>query len=189
VESKNLKKRIVFWAILKFFVVLLLSKFQKFKKNLVEEGSNQQKKVRHWFPGSIELLWNTGEKKTNFHVSTVKFRNNQIWIFWDPYPIFQALSTFELLGSRILATKGSKSLFIWTYFYYGLQKFPPECLYQENGGHLKFTLLSYDKEWPHLWSHRTWVSQHQIGQNVKKKPDLVDSGLHSGHFKILFFRL
>jgi hypothetical protein len=84
-----LKNGRVFWAKLKFFVVL--SKFdqnnffQKFKKNLVRKGLNQQKKARDKdfrAPGGHESLWTAGKKKNGFSLSTVKSRNNQIWIFF-----------------------------------------------------------------------------------------------------------
>jgi hypothetical protein len=70
-----LKNGRVFWAKLQFFVVPPKfgqnNFFQKFKKNLVKKGLNQQKMSRNIdlrAPGGRESLWTTGEKTGFSHV-------------------------------------------------------------------------------------------------------------------------
>jgi hypothetical protein len=51
-------------------------------------------------------------EKPDFHVSTVKSRNNQIWIFlFEDFNLAHSSSpsTFEVFGTRILAAKCSQS--------------------------------------------------------------------------------
>jgi hypothetical protein len=63
-------------------------------------------------PGGRKSLWTTGKKKPDFHVSTVKSRNNQIWIFlFKGFELAHnsSASTFEVFGNWILAVKCSQS--------------------------------------------------------------------------------
>jgi hypothetical protein len=83
--------------------------FQKFKKNLVWKGSNKK------WPETLisEYLvavnpYGLQAKKPDFHVSTVKSRSNQIWIFlFEGFNLAHSSnpSTFEVFGTRILAAK------------------------------------------------------------------------------------
>jgi hypothetical protein len=47
-------------------------------------------------------------KKSNFHMATLKSRNEQFWIFlFEGFKLSTALSTFEICGPRTSATMGS----------------------------------------------------------------------------------
>jgi hypothetical protein len=79
------------------------------------ESLNQQKMAKDVdfrAPAGRESLWTT-DKKSNFHMATVKSRNHQFRIFrfegfnLTPWLMAQASSTFEVCEARTSATTGS----------------------------------------------------------------------------------